>query len=233
MASCRPWPVFGPRSELSCRCRPCVLRSRLSPSSKCVLALSVRRPYHKAVEVRDATANPKVQILRTSLRLRGITIVAPSLLTLRPVLPARTASNPKALIGFVGVEELECDRPFEFFGRWFHDVASGPLSGCFHVSVSHGNASTTVPQARTIDSSLPRKPWQPFRLTGAFFLWGKSGYVWCEHSYETTHLPVPCVHFGEAKSQDTSGLRVATFSPLKSKRTKCWCTWFFHNYHST
>ena len=54
---------------------------------------------------------------------------SPFVLTLRPVLPARTASNPKALIGSVGVKELECDEPFEFFERWFHDVASGPLPG--------------------------------------------------------------------------------------------------------
>jgi hypothetical protein len=39
-----------------------------------------------------------------------------------------------------------------------------------------------VPQARTIDSSLPRKPWQPFRLTGAFFLWGKIGICLVRHS---------------------------------------------------
>jgi hypothetical protein len=29
----------------------------------------------------------------------------------------------------VGVKELECDEPFEFFEGWFDDVASGPLPG--------------------------------------------------------------------------------------------------------
>ena len=146
-------------------------RLRRSASWRCLLGGRI----NKAIEVRHATANPKVQILRTSLRLRGITTVTPLVFDFASGSSGSHGLKPRSSIGSEGVEELECDEPFEFLeervpGRC--EWTSARFFRCFHESgkrVNRGDAT------QTDDSSVPRKPWRPFRLTGAFFLWGKIG----------------------------------------------------------